>query len=102
MVFGCDISCLVFLFLSVAVYTQHQKPPFSIVYKSGYIDLHDPVEIKFIKMPRGYHSVSHYEIIVTDELAFVHHFNSERERAEKSPGAKNSDMGIYLLISKTR
>jgi GLPGLI family protein len=84
-----------FSFLSISGYTQNHKPPFSIVYQSGYIDLHDPIDIKCIKMPKGYHSVSQYEIIVTDEVAFVHHFNSAKERTEKYPGTKFGHGNIF-------
>lgn len=90
----CLLVCIL-IFSCAVVNGQYQQPPFSIIFQSGYMELSDPMDIRFVKMPKGYHPVSSYEIIVTDEIAFVHHFNSEKERKEKSPGSKFGHGNIF-------
>lgn len=93
---------VVAFFLKGTAYTQNLQPPFSIVYQSGYLSAGDPMDIQLLRIPKGYHPVSSYEIIVTNEAALVHHFGTEKERMGKSPGAKFGHGNIYTDFKNKR
>lgn len=90
-----NLLLLLLLVTSNIVGAQVLEKPFAIQFKSGYLALTDSLDAKRINMPKNFHPLKDYEIIVTENIAFVHFFESGKYRKEKKPGSKFQHDNIY-------
>lgn len=89
------INGLFFLIICTKLDAQLLEKPFVIEYKSGYLALTDSLQVKLLTMPKKYHPLKDYEIIVTGDIAFVNFFESKRDRNAKKIGANFRNNNTY-------
>lgn len=89
------INGLFFLIICTKLDAQLLEKPFVIEYKSGYLALTDSLQVKLLTMPKKYHPLKDYEIIVTGDIAFVNFFESKRDRNAKEIGSNFRNNNTY-------
>lgn len=89
------IAWLFFLMICTSVDAQRIEKPFVIEYKSGYLALTDSLQVQLLTMPKKYHPLKDYEIIVTGDVAFVNFIESAKDKNAKKLGTNFRHDNIY-------
>ena len=89
------IDWLFFTMICTSLDAQLLEKPFVIEYKSGYLALTDSLQVMLLTKPKKYHPLKDYEIIVRGDIAFVHFFESARDKNAKKLGANFRHDNIY-------
>lgn len=91
-----------FLMICTNVDAQVVEKPFVIEYKSGYLSSTDSLQVRMLTMPKKYHPLNDYEIIVTGDVAFVNFFESKKDRNTKQPGTNFRNDNIYTDFNQQK
>lgn len=98
----CVVYCLFLAMICTSLHSQKLERPFAIQYKSGYLALTDSLQVGLLTMPKKYHRLDDYEIIVSGDAAFVNFFKSTRDKAAKKLGTNFKHDNIYTDFNQQK